>query len=38
MKELNKEEVKAVTGGFLPAFLAGAALGSILKKLSNKYL
>lgn len=38
MKELNKSDIKQVSGGFLPALLAGMALGSAAKKLYNKYV
>ncbi|MBE0421691.1 class IIb bacteriocin, lactobin A/cerein 7B family [Pseudoalteromonas nigrifaciens] len=38
MKELNKSEIKQVSGGVLPAVLAGIALGSVAKKLYNKYV
>ncbi|MCF6457645.1 class IIb bacteriocin, lactobin A/cerein 7B family [Pseudoalteromonas sp. MMG024] len=37
MKELTINELKQVHGGILPAFLAGAALGALAKKLYNKY-
>ena len=37
MKELTKEEVKIVAGGLWPAFVAGYFVGSIAKKLYNKY-
>jgi len=37
MRELNKSEIESVSGGLIGAFLIGAALGSLAKKLYNKY-
>jgi lactobin A/cerein 7B family class IIb bacteriocin len=38
MKNLNVNEIQEVNGGVLPAVLAGIALGSVAKKLYNKYV
>ncbi len=38
MKTLTKEELKQVNGGIVQAFLAGAAVGALAKKLYDKYV
>lgn len=38
MRELNAHEIREVNGGLIGAFLVGVALGSLGKKLYNKYL
>jgi len=38
MRELNVNEIQDVNGGILPAFILGAALGRIAKKLYDKYV
>jgi lactobin A/cerein 7B family class IIb bacteriocin len=37
MRELSNIEIEQVSGGVIPAFLAGVALGSLAKKLYLKY-
>ncbi len=37
MQQLTMKECKSVTGGVWPAFVAGYFVGSIAKKLYNKY-
>lgn len=37
MRELETSEIEQVHGGLIGAFLVGVALGSLGKKLYNKY-